>query len=230
MSITKLLAKAISNYSSQTSIGSRFRARRIAPLMDLIEELACDNDIIKIIDIGGTAEYWDIVPTEFRDELNVRITIINLPGNPLPKDHGCFTFVHADGCNLSKFENNSFHIAHSNSVIEHVGDWNRMIKFSCELKRVAQKYFVQTPNFWFPVEPHAMTPFFHWLPKSIRVWWVKKSALGHWSKATSTEEAVQIVQSARLLNKKKFHLLFDDAVITTERLFLLPKSFVAIRD
>jgi hypothetical protein len=53
--------------------------------------------------------------------------------------------------------------------------------------------------------------------------------LGHWKKATSTSEAVQIVQSARLLDKDMFQALFDDAVVKTEKLFFLSKSFIAIR-
>ncbi|MFC1701446.1 class I SAM-dependent methyltransferase, partial [Pseudomonadota bacterium] len=190
MSITKLLAKTITNYTNQESLGSKSRANRIAPLLLIIEELSQKQDSVNIIDIGGTEEYWGIVPKDYLNNQKVRITIVNLPGNPLPENHDSFTFVHSDGCNLVEFENNSFHIAHSNSVIEHVGDWNRMIQFSNELKRVAQQYFVQTPNFWFPIEPHCMTPFFHWLPKPLRVWLVMKFSLGHWKKASTTDEAV----------------------------------------
>ena len=105
-----------------------------------------------------------------------------------------------------------------------------MIQFSAEIKRVAQKYFVQTPNYWFPLEPHCMAPFFHWFPKPIRVWLVMKLRLGHWKKASSAGEAVHIVDSARLLNKKMFSELFDDSRILVERFAFLPKSFVALRE
>ena len=74
-----------------------------------------------------------------------------------------------------------------------------------------------------------MTPFFHWLPKPIRIWLVINFSLGHWRKASSTNEAVKIVESARLLNRKMFHELFSDAHISTERMFLLSKSHIAIR-
>lgn len=229
MSFTRLLANTITNYNNQKSLGSKLRSKRIAPLLRVIEELSQKFESVSIIDVGGTEQYWSIVPKDFLENKNVKVTIVNLPGTQLPTDHDSFTFVHSDGCDLAKFENNSFHIAHSNSVIEHVGDWNRMSLFSKELKRVAQKHFIQTPNFWFPIEPHCMTPFFHWFPKPIRIWLVMRFSLGHWRKASSADEAVRTVESAHLLNKKKFRALFSDSEILTERLFFMPKSFVAFR-
>jgi len=229
VSITKLVAKKITNYENQQSIGSKLRSKRIAPLLKIIETIYNEYGRVNIIDVGGTKKYWGIIPQKFLEDNKVEITIINIPGTKVPDDCGLFKFVHADGCNLTEFGNNAFHIAHSNSVIEHVGDWGKMVQFSNELKRVAQKYFVQTPNYWFPVEPHCLTPFIHWLPKPIRTWLVMNFSLGHWKKASSVDESVRIVESARLLNKKMFHALFNDAHILTERLFFMPKSYVAIR-
>lgn len=230
MSITKSIARRLSNYDSRESIGSKLRAKRIAPLLKIIESVSIAHGCVSIIDIGGTEKYWNIVPRGFLEKCGVKITIVNIPGSSLPDDHGPFTFVHGDGCELSMFDTNAFDIAHSNSVIEHVGDWSKMVAFSSELKRVAKKYFIQTPNYWFPIEPHCMTPFFHWLPEPVRIWLVMHFSLGHWGKARSVDEAVRTVESARLLNKKMFRELFGDARVTTERLFLLPKSHLAIRD
>ena len=229
MSITGTFAKWFSNYDSQKSVGSRLRARRIAPLLEMMEAVFNENGSVSIIDIGGTEQYWGIVPRQYIDKYKVNITIVNIPGTAMPKDHGPFMFIEADGCDLSGFHDESFHIAHSNSVVEHVGDWGRMVQFSKEVSRVSKKYFVQTPNFWFPLEPHCMTPFFHWLPKPTRVWLVSHFQLGHWGKATSIDEAVRTVESARLLNKKMLQGLFMDANVVTEKLFLMPKSHIAIR-
>ncbi len=154
---------------------------------------------------------------------------MNVPGSSLPANHGRFEFCHADGCNLSEIQDNSFHIAHSNSVIEHVGDWSRMVLFSKELKRIAPRYFIQTPNYWFPIEPHCMTPFFHWLPKPIRILLVMKFSLGNWIKASTVDGAVRKIEGVRLLNRKMFCELFDDAQIETEKFAFMPKSFVALR-
>lgn len=230
MSITRKLAKWFTNYDSQKSPGAKLRAKRIAPLLQMIELIYKNNGSVSIIDLGGTMKYWNIVSSEYLSDHNVNITILNLPGSAMPEDQGPFRFVAADACNLTDFEDKSFDIAHSNSVLEHVGDWGRMVKFAEELKRVSKCYFCQTPNYWFPIEPHCMTPFFHWLPMPIRLWLVSHFQLGHWRKADSIDDAVRIVESARLLNKKLLQTLFPDATIVTERLFLLPKSFIAIRN
>lgn len=229
MSITRTLAKALSNYDSRESLGSKLRAKRIAPLLEMIEDVCKEHGLVNIIDIGGTESYWSIVPRQYIDEHNVRITIVNLPTRVMPKDHGPFTFVGADGCDLAGFGDRSFHIGHANSVVEHVGDWERMVQFAKELSRISSKYFVQTPNYWFPIEPHCMTPFFHWLPRPIRIWLVLRFQLGNWRRAATVDEAVRTVESARLLNRKMFQELFKDAQILTERFFWLPKSFVAVK-
>lgn len=229
MSITRKLAKLVANYDSPKSTGSRLRAKRIAPLLQMIEAVSTEHGSVDVIDIGGTENYWGIVPGQYLAEHNVKITIVNFFNNETPNNHGPFKFIEADGCDLVDFDDKSFHIAHSNSVVEHVGDWARMVKFAKELSRVSKEYFVQTPNYWFPIEPHCMTPFFHWLPRPLRIWLVSHFQLGHWRKAASIDEAVRIVESARLLNRKMFQELFKDAHVTTERFFWLPKSFIAQR-
>jgi hypothetical protein len=182
MSISKTLAKRISNYDSQKSLGSRLRAKRVVPLLKLIEAVFKENASVSIVDLGGTEEYWGIVSRQYLSDHNVSITIINLPGTTKPEDHGPFRFIEADACNLKRFDGKSFDIAHSNSVVEHVGDWGRMVQFAEELSRVSRNYFVQTPNYWFPIEPHCMTPLFQWLPKPVRVWLVSHFQLGHWKR------------------------------------------------
>ena len=224
------MAKWFTNYNNQESPGAKLRAKRLLPLLQMIESIYKKNGSVSIIDLGGTIKYWDIVSTKYLSDHNVNITIVNLPGNAMPEDQGTFRFVEADACNLNGFEDKSFDIAHSNSVVEHVGDWGRMIKFAEEFKRISKYYFCQTPNYWFPIEPHCMTLFFHWAPKPIRLWLVSHFQLGHWRKAASIDDSVRIVESARLLNKKMLQALFSDASIVTERFLFLPKSFVAIRN
>jgi len=75
--------------------------------------------------------------------------------------------VTASGTNLP-FEDDSFDIAFSNAVVEHVGGQEEQRRFVHELCRVAPRVFVSTPNRRFPVEVHTLVPFLHWLPRGAR--------------------------------------------------------------
>jgi hypothetical protein len=72
--------------------------------------------------------------------------------------------VRADGRELP-FEDSAFDIGFSNAVVEHVaGGREGQRRFIAELCRVARQVFVTTPNRWFPLDPHTLLPFAHWLP------------------------------------------------------------------
>jgi len=75
--------------------------------------------------------------------------------------------VTASGTNLP-FEDDSFDIAFSNAVLEHVGGREEQRRFVHELCRVAPRVFVSTPNRRFPLEVHTLMPFLHWLPRRAR--------------------------------------------------------------
>lgn len=229
MGISKFLADSIQNYHHQGSIGSKLRAKRIAPMLKLIEQVYREKGQVNIIDIGGTAHYWGIIPENILRSHKVSVTVLNLPTCKSSEDYGVFKHIAGDACDMHTIADNSFDIAHSNSVIEHVGDWGRMNEFAREIERVATHYFVQTPNYWFPVEPHYMMPFFHWLPKPTRVWLVMQRPLGHLPQAKSVDEAVRNVEGGRLLNHKMFKALFPEAEIITEWFLGLPKSFIALK-
>jgi SAM-dependent methyltransferase len=70
----------------------------------------------------------------------------------------------ADGCNLP-FADKSIDVVFSNAVIEHVADQAQMAR---EIMRVGKKWFVTTPNFWYPIEVHCKMPLVHFLPRRLR--------------------------------------------------------------
>lgn len=229
MALTKKLTERMTDYKNPKSIGVKFRTRRIRPLIEMVKNVYERYGCVNIIDIGGTKTYWQIIPQQVLRDNNVTITIVNLPGTDLPANEQHYKFVQGDGCDLSIYKDNSFHIAHSNSVIEHVGDWQQMVKFAHEARRLAPNIFIQVPYFWFPVEPHFMTPFFHWFPKPVRVSLVMRFHLGQYERSKNVDEAMRSVESARLLDVKMFQELFPDAMINREKIGWLTKSLIAIR-
>ena len=223
------LAKRIANYDDPGSVASRLRLRRSESLREMISGTYAKCGRVDILDVGGTRNYWNMLPPGFLNENNAKITLLNIKSPKDARGDEVFSFAEGDGCDLGAFGAGRFHIAHSNSVLEHVGNWDRMERFAREIARVGQKYFVQTPNYWFPVEPHFMTPFLHWLPKPARVWLVLHFSLGHWDRAATVGKAVRAVEHASLVNRRMFAALFPDAEILTERLMLLPKSLIAVK-
>jgi len=222
------LTNKITNYDDPDSIGSRLRAKRIKPLLSMINDIHERHGAVNILDVGGTKQYWGIVPQDVLEQNNVCITLLNLPTENKPQDEKIFKYLEGDACDLSNLDDYSFDIVHSNSVIEHVGDWNRMLQFSKEIKRLAKNYYVQVPYYWFPIEPHFMTPMFHWLPKPIRVTLIMRFSLGQWKRQSTVSDAVRTAESARLLDIKMFRALFEEAEISVEKMFFLPKSLIAI--
>jgi hypothetical protein len=224
------LTDALVQYENPKALGRRFRARRTGALLTMIEKAYQERGTVRVIDVGGVEAYWDILPPGFLEQHDVRVTIVNLPDATPPPARGRFVFVAGDACHLDMFADRQFDIAHSNSVIEHVGDWWRMTAFAAEIRRVAPRYFVQTPNYWFPVEPHFLAPFFHWVPRSFRVWLFHHVGAGIWGPRATREEAVQVVDSIHLLDRRALERLFGDARIVVERFCGLPKSLIAVRE
>ncbi len=224
----KRLANHLSDYDNPRSLGARMRARRIGPLLAMIDEAYARHGRVNLVDVGGTQRYWNIVPQDYLDSRRVSITLINISQGKQVAIHPRFRLVEGDGCDLSAFPDKAFHVAHSNSVIEHVGGPDRIAKFARELERVADDYFLQTPDFWCPLEPHCMTPFFHWLPRRARIWLVRRMGLGHWQRASSRDEAEALVDSARLLSRRELRALLPKARIVRERVLGLPKSLIAV--
>lgn len=231
MGMTKWVAAYAADYTSgRDSFGVKLRKRRIKILKRIIEKAAAESGkAVTILDVGGTRAYWNLLSDEYREQYRVHITIANLPGiNRNPTEEPGFFYIDADACNLSSIGDHQFDIAHSNSVVEHVGNWGRMKAFATEVQRTAKYHYVQTPSFWFPIEPHCMTPLFHWLPLPMKQLLVLKFPLGHWPKAKNTDEAMQLIESASLLNKRMLVELFPKSQVITERIFLLEKSLVAL--
>ncbi len=226
-----MLTKRLTDYTDPNSFASRLRRRRIQGLVGLVRAAHATRGEVTVLDLGGTAAYWRAFPTDVLEQCDVCVTLLNLPDSevqpvPLPAR---FRAVEGDACRLVNYQDRSVDIVHSNSVLEHVGGWTQMESFAREVRRVGKAYFVQTPNFWFPIEPHFMMPAFHWLPKPARVWLVQRAGFGHLRRQESVAEAARLIESIELIDRSMFRSLFPDAEHVTERFFGLPKSLLAIR-
>jgi SAM-dependent methyltransferase len=128
-------------------------------------------------------------------------------------------FILADGTNLP-FRTRGIPVVFSNSVIEHVPQ-NRQADFASEIRRVCDRYFVQTPNRYFPLEPHYQLPFVQFLPQSAMWMLSRRFAMGRRPKG--------YWEPITLLSARQLKRLFPDATIHRERFFGLTKSLLAVR-
>ena len=123
---------------------------------------------LKVLDIGVTSD--ESSDSNFLEKFYPypkNITAVGLEdASFLEHRYPGLIFVKADACALP-FEDQSFDIAFCSAVIEHVGDSSRQRKLIDEALRVATVALITTPNRWFPLEFHTLTPFLHWLPPSI---------------------------------------------------------------
>ncbi len=225
------LARRLTDYTDPNSFASKLRRKRMAPLVDLVRAAYERSGSVRVLDLGGTAAYWRAFPADVLAECRVTVRLINLPdGHVQPVDlPPGFESVTGDACRLVDYPDGSIDVVHSNSVLEHVGGWDQRMAFASEARRVGRSYFVQTPNFWFPIEPHFMTPAYHWLPRPLRVALLGRMRLGHFPRERSVDAAVRLVEGIELMDRRQFRALFPDGEIRTERWFGLPKSLIAIR-
>lgn len=73
-----------------------------------------------------------------------------------------------DATDLREFGDSSFDVVFSNSVIEHLFTFENQRRMAREVQRVGKAFWVQTPNFWFPMEPHFHVPGWQWMPRDTR--------------------------------------------------------------
>jgi hypothetical protein len=213
--------QGLADDGSPTSISHRLRERRFRLFDSLAATLPRP---LRIIDLGGTNEYWERRGWAGRDD--VEITLVNL--GPQERRHDNLHPVIGDATDLADHADGSFDIAFSNSVIEHLFTFDNQAAMAREVRRVARAFWVQTPNFWFPVEPHFLVPVWHWLPEEARVAILRRRGVGWAGRCPDPEKARAIVQEHRLMRRRELARLFPGADIVPERFGGLVKSWTAI--
>ena len=208
-------------------VSAWFRGRRFGLIEREIERIYRDRGECRIIDIGGRPEYWKPALDTLR-RCNGHVTVVNIESTQ-SKPEPLFDFCYGDACDLSHVQDGAFDLAHSDSLVEHLVTWENMSRCAGEIRRVARSYYVQTPYFWFPYEPHFRLPFFHWLPQQTRARLVMRFKLGYFNRAATLHKAMKNIESVSLLDKSQMAALLPDADVGFEYIAGMPKSLIAIR-
>lgn len=187
----------------------------------ILKKIYPDYKSLKILDLGGSESFWIESNIDINPE---NITILNISNyqKEYSKLPGIKKLTY-DG-NKIPFEDKSYDLVICNSVIEHVKK-NQRIIFSKEIMRVGKKFFLQTPCFYFPIEPHFVLPLIHWLPKKVGYYFIYISPwkiLGKPDKETINEYFF----NTNLLKEDELVDLFKNAKIYKEKFLGLTKSYI----
>jgi hypothetical protein len=209
----QLLIRRISGWAYQSGfMVGKWRSQR---MRDFVESVRPPPGA-RILDLGGTDYNWKLVRHDYH------VTIVNLPnGGTRHQNTDHYRFVEGDATNLREmFDDQSFDVVFSNSVIEHVGGPEAQERFRDEVYRLAPAHWVQTPSDQFPLEVHTGIPYYWHLPEAVkellhRRW---KANLPGW---------YAMVAGTTVLSRARMRELFYRSSLYTEKVFGLEKSYAA---
>jgi hypothetical protein len=206
------------------SFSQRSRFKKLDLFFRSLSPSAADQ----ILDIGGECD-----PTNRSVQLadnypwKNRLTVANIDVGELDRVRHTYPDIdvlHADACHLP-FPDKSFDIAFSNAVIEHLYTWTNQQRMAAEIRRVACRWFVATPNRWFPFEFHARLPLVSWLPAPLMHRATRVVCYNHVSHRYVSGTRMDEV---RLLTKRELETLFPESQIIPLRITFFPETLLAI--
>jgi hypothetical protein len=174
----------------------------------------------------------------------------------LAADLGWVRNVAGDACDLpDELRHERFDLVFSNSVIEHVGGHTRRVAFADSVHALGEHHWIQTPNRYFPIEPHMLFPGAQFLPAGVRARVIRRWPVGHIRRAMSYGDwpgpsragevfpaetgaalgevpvyhTMRGVLSIELLTAAELGFYFPGSTIVRERLAGVSKSLIAVR-
>lgn len=212
--MTTFLYDRVADNENPASLSARYRRARFKLFLRVMQVSAESL----ILDVGGTEATWK--GTGF--ERNV--TLLNRGFQGKDED---FKYVEGDACGMHMMTNRSFDIVYANSVIEHVGSWQRQCALAQEVARVGKTYWIQTPNKHFPIEPHAVFPLFQYMPLTWQQFVATRWRYSHFVR--NHEDVRRMLSDLRLLTKRELAMLFPDGKFIPERFIGLTKSLITYK-
>ena len=217
-----------SDPNNPNSLSAKARARRIKRFVDCCIDLGVKNS--RILDIGGTFDYWRMNHQYIPNGLISEIDVVNLPpvDNRMELLGGIKINVYSgNALDKATLHLEKYDIVYSNSVIEHVGNLSAQSKMASMIKEIGTYYWIQTPAKSFPLEPHFYFPFFPYLPLDVRTFLHQNFKLGFMGREPIWLKARIACEETRLLSRRELLAIFNDCRIIKERIILLCKSYTA---
>ena len=201
------------------SLGGRRRTRRWRWLVETFPEL----DQMSVLDLGGSLSTWERAPVRAK---HVHVVNISKPPAEVPD---WAEVERGDACALPPhIANRRYDLVFSNSVIEHVGGHERRVRFAEAVRSLSDRYWVQTPYRYFPIEPHWLVPGLQFLPIALRARIAHKWPLVY-TPGRAKAAVLHTVMWTELIDRTQMRHYFPDAELRAERVAGLTKSLIAVR-
>lgn len=200
------------------------RSRRIK--MDLLQHHLALQGTERVLDIGSQVDFQaQQVLERFPDQS--RITAVNIGTEHLQAIRRAYPGVHAVQCDARRlpFADKQFDVVYSNAVIEHVGDLADQQRMADEVRRVGKRWFLTTPNRWYPFEFHARLPLVSWLPAKWMHGIARQCGYNHVHRRYQRGNDYSDV---RLLTARQLRRMFPDSLILKPRVTFWPETLVVV--
>lgn len=132
--------------------------------------------------------------------------------------------VVCDACRLP-WPDKCFDVAYCNAVIEHVGSFDRQRQMAAEIMRVARRWFVTTPNRWFPFEFHMRLPLVTWLPGDS---YLRIGNIISYNHVQGKYTVGARRQDLRLMSARELRTCFPDSRIIKQRVTFMAETLIAV--
>jgi SAM-dependent methyltransferase len=183
----------------------------------------------KVLDVGAEINLQGSYGLQFIDSYpwKSKITAINTSAehiNLIKQRYPEIEVVVGDARDLP-WPDKHFDIVYSNAVIEHVGDFESRKKMAAEIMRVGKRWFVTTPNRWFPFEFHLRVPLVTWLPGNCYLWIGRIISYNHIRQkyVFGTKH-----DRLRLLTARKLKCCFPKSKIIKQRVTFMAETLIAV--
>jgi hypothetical protein len=215
------MLRQLADSDKPTSFANKLRTRRFHRFESLAARLPRP---LRILDVGGTNAFWE--NRGWHRRTDVEILTLNLVAEE--QRHANIRPLTGDAMNLAEFADRSMDMVFSNSVIEHLFTFENQRRMASEVQRVGKAFWIQTPNFWFPMEPHFHFIGWQWLPATLRTSILQRRTCGWRGPCPDPIGARRLVEEVRLLTRGEMRALFPGATLIAERFGGFVKSWTAV--